>query len=180
MRIDSSLTLSTSFENINGEQAKLFISRLDAARFNAAHSVLGEAYTMLKSGKVHPDVFCVDYKEMFQDRMDILNPFLEYHFTNALIVSNGVLIDFKESPDTIKANLEKGAIDAECLDGARGLFFFIAAVLRYSNKAAIATFGELFTTSLNLQEWKHSHESSLITSQTDSVSDKRAEKIVNI
>lgn len=180
MRIDSSLTLSTSFENANGEQAELFISHLDAARFNAAHSVLGEAYTMLKSGKVHPDVFCVDYKEMFQDRMDILNPFLEYHFTNALIVSNGVLIDFKESPDTIKAGLEKAAIDTECLDGARGLFFFIAAVLRYSNKAAIATFGELFTTSQTLQEWKRSRGFCLITSQTDSVSDKGAERIMNI
>lgn len=180
MKIDSNLTLSTTFENVNGKQAELFISHLDAARFNAAHSVLGEAYTMLKSGKVHPDVFCVDYKEMFQDRMDILNPFLEYHFTNALIVSNGVLIDFKESPDTIKANLEKGAIDTECLDSARGLFFFIAAVLRYSNKAAIATFGELFTTSQTLREWKCSHELSLNTSQTDSVSDKGAEKIVNI
>lgn len=180
MRIDSSLTLSTSFENVNGEQAELFIAHLDATRFNAAHSVLGKAYTMLKSGKVHPDVFCVDYKELFQDDMDILNPFLEYHFTNALIVSNGVLVDFKESPDTIKVALEKAAIDDDCLDGARGLFFFIAAVLRYSNKAAIATFGELFTTSLALQEWRHSHESSLNTSQTDSDSSKGAEKIVNI
>lgn len=180
MRIDSNLTLSVSFENAIGTQAEMFIAHLDAARFNAAHNVLGKAYTMLKTGSVHPDVFCVDYREIFKDDMDTLNPFLEYHFTNALIISNGILVDFKESPDTIKTALEKAAIDSDRLDNARGLFFFISALLRYANKAAIASFGELFKISLTLQGWRVLHESSLKQLQTDSDSDKGADKIVNI
>lgn len=180
MKIDASLTCATQFTNANGEPAELFISHLDANRFNAAYSVLGEAYTMIKSGKLHPDVLCVDYREIFKDKADILNAFLEYHFTNAMIISNDVLVDFNESPDKLKVSLEKAAVDDECLDFAKGLFFFIAVLARYANKAAIASFGELFSMSLTLQEWRTLHESSLKQSQTDSDSNKGADKIVNI
>lgn len=180
MRIDSSLTLSFSFENASGGQAEVFIPHLDSARFNAAHSVLGKAYTMLKTGSVHPDVFCIDYKEIFKDDMGILNPFLEYHFMSACIISNGVLVDFKETSDTLKAALENAAIDTENLDAAKGLFFFVAAILRYATKSAIGSFGELFKTSQSLQEWKISHESSLKPSATDSGIDKGADRILNI
>lgn len=180
MKIDASLTCATQFNNANGDVAELFISHLDANRFNAAYTVLGKAYTMIKSGQIHPDVLCVDYQEIFKDETDVLNAFLEYHFTNAMIISNGVLVDFNETSDKLKVALEKAAIDDDCLNSAKGLFFFIAALARYANKAAIASFGELFTMSLTLQEWRISHESSLKPLQTDSDSNKGADKIVNI
>lgn len=180
MRITNDLTCAIPFENAQGDKAELFIAHLDSARFNAAYKVLGKAYSMLKTGEVHPDVFCVDYKELFKDDSDILNPFLEYHFTNAMIISNGILVDFKEAPDKVKADLQKAEIDDDCLDSVRGLFFFIAALLRYANKATIMSFGELCNILQTAQQWRISHESSLSMSQTDSDSNKGADKIVNI
>lgn len=157
MKIDENLHIAIDFENSEGQKASLFINYLDRRRFDAASSVLGEVYSIIQEGKIHPDVFVIDWPVILKEHSKTIDVFIESLFTNAEIISNNLLIEMAQSPKRLKEQLDKGKIDDDTLSSLKGLILFISALLRYTTASSLKHVKGLFSTYKDAQEWRSLH-----------------------
>lgn len=161
MKIDENLHISIEFENSEGNKASLFINHLDKRRFDAASSVLGEVYRIIQEGKIHPDVFVIDWPVILKDYNKIIDAFIEALFMSSEIISNNLLVNMAQSPKKLKEQLIKAKVDEDTLNSLKGLILFISALLRYTTASSLKTVKGLFTTYKDAQEWRSLHTYSI-------------------
>lgn len=165
MKIDENLHIAIDFENNDGGKSSLFINHLDKRRFDAASLALGEIYSIIQSGKIHPDVFVVDWPLILKDHRQSIDSFIESLFTSGEIISNEKLVNLAQSPKKLKEELCKAKIDDEVLVSLKGLILFISALLRYTTASSLKNVKGLFSTYKNVQEWRSLHTYSTDTAE---------------
>ena len=157
MKIDENLHISIDFENFEGGKASLYIDHLDKRRFDAASAILGEVYSIIQEGKIHPDVFVVDWPVILKEHSKAADAFIEALFTSSEIISHNKLVSMAQSPKKLKEELEKAKVDEDTLNSLKGLILFISALLRYTTTSSLKHVKGLFSTYKNAQEWRSLH-----------------------